>query len=119
MEIIGVFGEGCGVEFRDITKGFIFGRRNDVGLAVTGCLFLGFGCPLAGEDEIRLARFVHKVKRKHGKLRRRAALQKQYLVIIGDFHKFDKQFLGVVENRLILFGAVAHFHNRLAAIAVA
>ena len=115
VEIIGVLGEGRGVELRNVGIGFVGRRRDGLCLAVAGSLLKGLVGPLTGNNIIGLARTVHKVQRNGGKLGGGAALQKQDLIIVGNVHDLAKQGLGTLDYGLIYFGAVGHFHDRLAA----
>ena len=56
--------------------------------------------------------FGHQVQGNHGKLRRRASLQEQDMVIVGDVHQLADEILGIIIYLFERLGAVTHFHDR-------
>ena len=66
--------------------------------------------PCAGLNVDGLAVF-HQVHRDHGELERCAALNKQYLVVVGDAHEVAKILLGLVDDLLIDLRTVRHLHD--------
>ena len=76
------------------------------------CRFLAgdFG-EVAGDGVVRLAVFPHQIQRNHGKLGRRAALEKQNFVGVRYLQKPLQICLRLVKNLLIDGGAVAHLHD--------
>ena len=73
--------------------------------------------PCAGLDVNGLA-VLHEVHGDHGELQRRAALNKQDLIVVGDAHEVAQILLGLVDDLLENRGTVAHFHDAHAAAAV-
>ena len=87
-------------------------------IAVLLGLLIGFLGPLAGDDIVRLAAAVHKVQRNGRELGGSAALQKEHLVVVRHLVQLPHQCLGVFDNFIKGFRAVAHLHNGLAAAPV-
>ena len=52
-----------------------------------------------------------KVQRNHRELKTGAALQEQYIIVLGNRHQFAQQRDGLIVHRFVLFAAMAHFHD--------
>ena len=66
----------------------------------------GAGCHISGLFAGR-----QEVQRNHRELETGAALQEQYVIVLGNRHQFAQQSDGLVVHRLILFAAMAHLHD--------
>ena len=60
----------------------------------------------------------HEVEGHHGELLGGAALEEADLVVVGDLHQPPQTGLGVLDDLLEPFAAVAHLHHALAAAVV-
>lgn len=70
------------VDIRDIREVAVLTRGKHVHLTVARSFVGSLLGELAGDDVVSLAVFVHQVQRHSRKLRGRAALQKQHLVVV-------------------------------------
>ena len=90
-------------------SGFRAGRF--VGLAQLLRFIQRFLGPGAGRHIGGLLARRQEVQRNHRKLEAGAALQEQYVIVLGDRHQFAQQGDGLVVHRLILLAAMAHLHD--------
>ena len=110
VDIVRVLVNGQVGAVGDIGEGLVGGGGHSVGGAVHFGLLPGLFRPLAGDDVIGDFCF-HQVHRHHGKLLAGAALHEQDFIVVGDSHEGAKVSLCLVDDGLIGFGAVAHFHD--------
>ena len=107
---------GFGVQLQLVLLGnigvvFVPAVRGEANLAVLFGLLTGDAGEVSGDGVVRLSRPSHEVQGHHGELARGPALQKQHLVVVGHAEQPDEIGLGIVEDLLEYFGAVAHLHD--------
>ena len=103
--IIRVRADGQIGTVRDIGEGLVLGGRNSICLSVDLRLFECLLCPLSGDDIISHLIF-HQVHGNRRKLKVRAALHEQYLVIVRDLHQIAQILLRLIDDLLEGLGAV-------------
>ena len=110
MNVAGVRVIVDALHIRDVGEVFVLAAGSNAGRAEFGGLLGGLLAEVAGHKIIRRAG-GHKVQRHHRKLLGRAALEKAHLVIIRDVQHPAHGGLGVVDNFIKPFTAVAHLHH--------
>ena len=110
MDIAGVGVIVDGLHVGDIGKVFVLAAGGNAGRAELGGFLGSLFAEVAGHKVIRRAG-GHKVQRHHGKLLGRAALEKADLIIVGDVQHPAHGGLGIVDDFIEPFTAVAHLHH--------
>ena len=117
IDVIGILGNVQIGAVRDIGKGLVFGRSHlDSFTVFAGFLPCLLG-PLARYD-VGCLLILHQVHGNGCELGPCAALQEQDLVIVGDLKQVSQVSFGFLDDAVIDFAAMAHFHDRHAASAV-
>ena len=99
-----------GLHVGDIGEIPVLAAGGDAGRAELGGFLGGFLAEIAGHQVIRRAG-GHKIQRDHGELLGGAALEKADLVVVGDVQHPPHGGLGVRDDLVEPFAAVAHFHH--------
>ena len=113
-----------GIELRGVQRGnvgvlVVLGGRHHVHLAVLPGLHQRAVGKIAAVHVVSRAAAGHKIHRDGRELARRAALQKQHRVVLGNVHQLAQGRLGLIEDGLILLGSVTHLHDVHAGVAIA
>ena len=117
VDVVGILGDLEVGAVGHVGVVLVLAGRGDDDLADLLRFLDGLLGPCAGLDVDGLA-VLHQVHRDHGELERRAALDEQDLVVVGDAHEVAQILLSLVDDLLEDRGAVRHFHDAHAAAAV-
>ena len=104
-----------GVYARDGRKAVFLAVRKTHSIAPARALVKRFARELPRDDICRLFPALCEVHRYHRELERRAALQKEHMVIVAYVHDAAQRSLRVRYYRREILGAVAHLHDAAAA----
>ena len=117
MNVVGIRTEGFAGGCRNLCEVVVLGGSNRLRVAVLLRFLIGLGGELTGQNVIRLAG-LHQVQRNCRELRRRAALQEKYLVVVRNVHDGAEIRFRLLDDCFIRGRSVAHFHNGHACITV-
>ena len=110
MDVAGVGVIVNAVHIGDIGKVLVLAAGGNAGRAELSGLLSSLFAEIAGHKVVCRAGF-HKVQRHHRKLLGRAALKKAHLIVVGDVQHPAHGSLGVVDDLIKPFTAVAHLHH--------
>ena len=113
MEIRGIVRDLDLVLRRDVAEVVVLARRGDVADTEDFRFLVSFLGEAAGYDVAADLAVPREIHRDHRELRRRAALQKQHIVVVAKPHQRENVRFCLVQHRFELFGAVADLDDGL------
>ena len=111
VDVVGVFGHRQVGAVGNVGERLVLAGGDGARVAVDLGFLEGLLRPRARDDVVRHA-VLHEVHRHGSELLRRAALQEQHAVVVGDAHELAKVGFGRLDDVRERGRAVAHLHDR-------